>query len=72
LFGLGAVRRKFWKQTSRRCLWLVPVLLLVTLVGCGGGTTGGGGGHETGPKTILVNATQGSITRSITLTLNIQ
>ncbi|MBS1850504.1 MAG: Ig-like domain repeat protein [Acidobacteria bacterium] len=73
VFSLSALRKKARNKNIRRVLWLAPVLLLVALVGCGGGSGGnGGGGHETGPHTILVNATQGSLTRSITLTLNIQ
>jgi hypothetical protein len=82
--GLGGLLLPF----SLICLWRISngrqriqaflslLLLSAVTIGCAVGCGGGGSkpqtNQETGSKTILVTATDGSLTRTVPLVLNIQ
>jgi hypothetical protein len=58
------------RRNLRRLLWLTPVLV-IALAGCNAGKSQRRAEHEPGPRTVLVNATAGGSTRSITLLLEV-
>jgi len=75
---LPGVRMARRSKRRYQYLWLAPLTLSLLLMSCGGGSVGGGnnGGQHTNPNataagtyTLTVNATSGSITETIPLTL---
>jgi len=70
------------RRSRRRYLWLAPLTLLLLLVSCGGGGSIGGGatggqqanpnGTPAGTYTLNVQATSGSTTQTIPLTLTVR
>jgi len=72
LFCLSRIRNGGRHLQGFACLLLLSVLSLGLVIGCGGGSSKAQQLQETGSKTILVTATNGSITRTIPLVLNIQ
>ena len=67
LFSVGKGGRKLAGQGL--CLALLAVTTLAALTGCGGSATLI---RETGSKTVLVVVTDGSVTRTVPLVVNIQ
>jgi hypothetical protein len=71
LLGIGGLRK------GPRALKLAVLLLLVSVTslgvtGCGASSSTSALGHESGKKTITINASVGSVARSTALNINIQ
>ncbi|MDW5266817.1 MULTISPECIES: Ig-like domain-containing protein [Acidobacteriaceae] len=72
LFGLGGLRR------GRSAVRLTVLLIIaagvsaVAITGCSGGSSNPAPVRETGKKTITINASVGSVSRSIGMNINIQ
>lgn len=60
------------RRTRRSIQYLAAILLLTTTLGWIMGCSGGGRLKETGSRTILVNATNGNVNKTIPLVVNIQ
>jgi hypothetical protein len=72
LLGIAMLGRKK-RRTSVRLVGAFALLIFSPLSGCGGHTASSNIRElETGPRTILVNATVGDVTRSITLLLEVR
>jgi hypothetical protein len=72
LLCLARIQKGSRRMQSMFCILILSVAAFGCVLGCGGSKSPAQQAHETGSKTILVNATSGSVTRTIPLVLNIQ
>jgi len=73
LFGLSVLLMLGSRRPRRMIALAGASLAVILLASCGGGGGGGGGSHGTpsGTFTIVVTATNGSLSQSMNLTLNV-
>lgn len=71
--SLGRARKGTLRIGSLACLSVLGVLVTSSLVGCSGGSSPSKNAfQESGTKTVIVNATIGSVTRTIPIQVTIQ